>query len=425
MYLCGVRVLYLTYDGLTDPLGRSQVLPYLVGLRRRLQEGFRPDVVSFEKAERYAVSGEKLRAMLSGEGMDWHPQKFHTQPPFLSKAYDEWRFFQVASKLSSEKSYAAYHARSYVAGWVAHRLSARTGRPWLFDMRGFWADERRDYGFWPKGHPLYDYLYRIWKKREQTMLQTATAIIVLTEAAREVLVEWGIPPQKIAVIPCVADYDFFHLDASKREQTRAAIRYALDIPLDAVVFLYSGSLAWHYAPEDIVAIFEAAYRIDQRTFLLALTPHETASLEALIQGRGLPLSQYRVASAGRDEVPRYLSAANAGIATVQTGFSKAGSSFTKVAEYLAADLPVIATAIGDVKKLAGQIPGLFPYQTQKEIPSVVEQVFQFLRQERFTLPAPLSVLTRPTLSLEVGLDRYQAVYEGLFQEEGRRRVLTT
>jgi hypothetical protein len=56
---------------------------------------------------------------------------------------------------------------------------------------------------------------------------------------------------------------------------------------------------------------------------------------------------------------------------------------------------------------------------------VVERVFQFLRQERFTLPAPLSVLTRPTLSLEVGLDRYQAVYEGLFQEEERRCVLTT
>ncbi len=425
MYLCGVRVLYLTYDGLTDPLGRSQVLPYLVGLRQRLQEGFRPDVVSFEKAERYAVSGEKLRAMLSAEGIDWHPQKFHTRPPFLSKAYDEWRFFQVASKLSSEKSYAAYHARSYVAGWVAHRLSARTGRPWLFDMRGFWADERRDYGFWPKGHPLYDYLYRIWKKREQTMLQTATAIIVLTEAAQDILVEWGLPPIKIAVIPCVADYDFFHLDSAEREQARTAIRHALNIPLEAVVFLYSGSLAWHYALEDIVAIFEAAYRIDQRTFLLALTPHETASLEALIRERGLPLSQYRVASAKREEMPHYLSTADAGIATNQPVFAKKGTSPTKVAEYLAADLPVIATAIGDVKKLAGQIPGLFPYQTREEIPSVVERVFQFLRHEKFALPAPLSVLTRPILSLEVGLNRYQAVYEGLFQEVERRRVLTT
>jgi hypothetical protein len=135
VYLCWVRVLYLTYDGLTDPLGRSQILPYIVGLRRRIGEVFAPDIVSFEKTERYAASGEKLRGMLSTEGIGWYPQKFHTKPPLLSKAYDEWRFFQVAWKLTRERSYDVYHARSYVAGWVAHRLSARTGRPWLFDMR--------------------------------------------------------------------------------------------------------------------------------------------------------------------------------------------------------------------------------------------------------------------------------------------------
>jgi glycosyltransferase involved in cell wall biosynthesis len=425
VYLCWVRVLYLTYDGLTDPLGRSQILPYIVGLRRRIGEVFAPDIVSFEKTERYAASGEKLREMLSTEGISWYSQKFHTKPPLLSKAYDDWRFFQVAWKLTRERSYDVYHARSYVAGWVAHRLSARTGRPWIFDMRGFWADERRDYGFWPQGHPLYNYLYHLWKKREQTMLKAATAIIVLTEAAKEVLLSWGIPSQKITVIPCVADYEFFHLAPAQRQQTRQSIRETLNIPADATLLLYSGSLASHYAPEDIVDIFEAAYRIDPKVFLLVLTPNETSSLERLIQQRGLPLSQYRAAFASRMEMPSYLSAADVGMATVLPTFAKVGSSFTKVAEYLAADLPVIATAIGDVKKLAGQLPGLFPYQSREEIPSVVERVFQFLRQERLTLPAPLSVLTRPILSLEVGLDRYQAVYEGLFQEEERRRVLTT
>jgi hypothetical protein len=56
---------------------------------------------------------------------------------------------------------------------------------------------------------------------------------------------------------------------------------------------------------------------------------------------------------------------------------------------------------------------------------VVERVFQFLRQERFTLPAPLSILTRPTLGLEIGLDRYQALYERFFSSEAPPRVLAT
>ncbi len=42
------RILYLSHNGLTEPLGRRQVLPYVVGLASR---NFELTVVSFEKAE--------------------------------------------------------------------------------------------------------------------------------------------------------------------------------------------------------------------------------------------------------------------------------------------------------------------------------------------------------------------------------------
>ena len=44
------HVLYLSYDGMTDPLGQSQVLPYIIGLS---QEGFQFTLISFEKKDRY------------------------------------------------------------------------------------------------------------------------------------------------------------------------------------------------------------------------------------------------------------------------------------------------------------------------------------------------------------------------------------
>jgi len=425
MYFCGVRLLYLTYDGLTDPLGQSQVLPYIQGLRRRLGELFQPDILSFEKWERYQPIGSKLYQTLSAEGIGWYPQSFHRSPPLLAKVYDAWLFKQAAIRLHKQRGYAVYHARSYVAGWVAHQLSQKTGRPWIFDMRGFWADERRYHGHWPQNHPLYRWLYRLWKKRERLMLHTATEIVVLTEAAKEVLLSWGIPPQKITVIPCVADYEFFHLEPAQRQQTRQSIRKKLNIPADAPLLLYSGSLASHYAPGDIVDIFEAAYKIDPKVFLLVLTPDETSFLERLIQQRGLPLSQYRAAFASRMEMPSYLSAADVGMATVLPTFAKVGSSFTKVAEYLAADLPVIATAIGDVERLAQRLPGIFPYTSPESIPTAVQRLFHFLREEKRTLTPSLSARTRPVLGLEVGLDRYQALYERLFSLEARPRVLAT
>ncbi len=53
MYICCVKnqnVLYISYDGMTDPLGQSQVLPYLIGLS---EQGYAFDLISFEKKERF------------------------------------------------------------------------------------------------------------------------------------------------------------------------------------------------------------------------------------------------------------------------------------------------------------------------------------------------------------------------------------
>ncbi len=39
------KALFIMYDGLTDPLGQSQVLPYL----KELSKNYRFDVIGFEK----------------------------------------------------------------------------------------------------------------------------------------------------------------------------------------------------------------------------------------------------------------------------------------------------------------------------------------------------------------------------------------
>ena len=65
--------LYITYDGLLDPLGASQILPYLYGI----SEHSGPiHILSFEKPERFAVGRDSLRADLDRRGITWHPLLF-------------------------------------------------------------------------------------------------------------------------------------------------------------------------------------------------------------------------------------------------------------------------------------------------------------------------------------------------------------
>ena len=46
-----MNVLYLSYDGMTDPLGQAQVIPYLQELSSK--HGHTYTLISFEKKERY------------------------------------------------------------------------------------------------------------------------------------------------------------------------------------------------------------------------------------------------------------------------------------------------------------------------------------------------------------------------------------
>ena len=85
-----------------------------------------------------------------------------------------------------------------------------TGSKLLFDMRGFWADERVDGGLWPKGGDLY----RLARSRSGFLLESADHIVTLTRAF-ESRGQGGESPglrrriASLSVIPTCADLSLF------------------------------------------------------------------------------------------------------------------------------------------------------------------------------------------------------------------------
>jgi hypothetical protein len=89
-----------------------------------------------------------------------------------------------AVELYKRKQFDAVHCRSYVAAEIGLLLKRRYGVKMIFDMRGFWADEKVDNGQWNLRNPFYKKLYRFYKKKENAFLLGADAIISLTEKAK-------------------------------------------------------------------------------------------------------------------------------------------------------------------------------------------------------------------------------------------------
>ena len=146
-------VLYISYDGMLEPLGQSQVLAYL----NRLATGRRIHLISFEKPEDWANIAERERIAqgIAGAGIVWHPLRYHKRPTAVATAWDIFCGIALGLWLVLRHRLGIVHARSYVSSVMALTIKRITGVKYLFDMRGFWADERIDGNLWPRTGRMY------------------------------------------------------------------------------------------------------------------------------------------------------------------------------------------------------------------------------------------------------------------------------
>ena len=143
---------------MTDPLGQSQVIPYLQGLTKL---GYQFTIISFEKKERFKKNGSDIRLLLDSSGIKWEPQLFSKRPPVLAKLYDVWKLNTAVLKLHKKEKFAFTHCRSYIAAGAGLKLYRRYKIPFLFDIRGFWVDERVDSRQWNLKNPAHFFFFKM------------------------------------------------------------------------------------------------------------------------------------------------------------------------------------------------------------------------------------------------------------------------
>jgi len=402
----GAAVLYLSYDGMTDPLGRSQVLPYLLGLSKR---GHRISLISFEKPERTAEERKTVADLCTDSGIDWHPLPYHHRPPVLSSIADVGRMYRLALRLHRDRRFDLVHCRSYIPALAGLRLKRRTGIRFLFDMRGFWADERLEGGGWNMANPLFAGVYRYFKRREREFWAEADQIVSLTHEGTQVLEAARRQGNKVApvtIIPCCVEFDVFPpANAERRDRARAL----LGIGPDEHVLGYIGSLGGNYMVDEMLDFF-AAYRERYRPAkFLFVTQVPAEQIRAAAHSRGIPLHAILVRAAGRAEVAKLMAAADTGIAFKQASFSAKACSPTKLGEMLAMELPVIVNdGVGDVAQVvdetgAGVVIDRFDRQSYERALDSLESLRPKMDRWR--------VASRKWFDLEQGVDRYDAIYQ--------------
>ena len=343
------KSLYICYFGVREALVQTQVIPYLLEIAKDNIEitllTFEPDLKTKWTPEQI----EKERAALAEKGIKWLCLAYHKRPSVPATAYDIFNGAWYISRLLRKEKYDILHGRVHIPtlmGALARKLSKHKPKL-LFDIRGFFPEEYTDAGVWPEG----GWLYRSAKRVEAWLLDEADGFVVLTKKAREILFpeskETGFDEEgrPVEVIPCCVDLERFK---TANEWSRREVRAELGIG-DRKVIAYAGSFGGWYLTKEMLDFFEAAREHDPNTFILILTQRDVEKVSKLLAERGFRENDYFVGSVTAGELPRYLSSADIAISFIKACYSKLSSSPTKIAEYLACGLPIVAnTGVGDV-----------------------------------------------------------------------------
>jgi glycosyltransferase involved in cell wall biosynthesis len=407
------QVLYISYDGLTDPLGQSQILPYLVGLSKL---GYVFSIITCEKPGRFEEGRKHIESICMENGISWYPLIYHKKPPVLSTIRDIIGIRKLAFQLHAKKNFALVHCRSYISALVGLAFKRKKQVPFIFDMRGFWADERIDGGIWNLSNPVYRLVYHFFKSKEAAFIQFSDVIISLTESGKQVIHTWPTMAhsKKIMVIPCCVDMDLFNrrsLDESKIQELKTG--------LDAELIIgYYGSLGTWYQLEEMLDQIVAIRQKYPRAKLLVVTKDIwEKSHQSMAFKKGLDETTIVVKSAERREMPYYMAIADFSIFFIQTCFSKLASSPTKHGEIMSMGLPLMANAgVGDVDKIIHDsksgcivhpLNAVGYQQAVEAIPSLLELNADLIRE----------ACTR-VYSLEHGLSKYAEAYQLALKNTG-------
>lgn len=393
---------------MTDPLGQGQVINYLIGLSKK---GYKFDILSSEKEDHFEKEGNYIQQLLRDNNITWFPLKFHTKPPLVSKLLDKYLLIKKAKELFKKNNYAFIHCRSYIGAEIGLKLKEEFKVKYLFDMRGFWPDEKVDAKHWDQSKLFWRVVYKNYKKIEKKLLINADEVISLTYAAKnEIEKKSYLPNSKIVnVIPCCTDTEKYQFITN---QKRRSAKQSLKINEDNYVVGYLGSMGVLYMIPELVKIFSIIKKLKPTAILLVISKSDPEIIYKEIDKNEIKKDEVIIRSVSFKEVPDYLSAFDVSISLKSMTYGNIGTSPVKLGECLCSGIPVISgDGVGDVTQIteslnAGYIIRGYSKNDFDEFYNNFEKLEQINRKE-------LSEKATIFYSLSKGVSDYEDVYKKL------------
>lgn len=405
------RLLYITSDGLLEPLGFSQVVRVVEGLARA---GWPYAILSLEKPRDLENSTRvsMVRKRLIAAGVPWYPFPYDWSGTSRAAVENMKTLVREATRLASERRLIGIHARAYhgaVAAWSAW-LAYRT--PYLFDTRSYWVDERIEESRW------FTTPIRLGIARgvEHQLFAAAAGIVTLTELQADDVRTGQFGPAKgreIRCIPTCANFDDFRrmpLDSLTSVPIDIRDRLAGKLTIGIV-----GSINRSYLVDETLELARRILALRSDAHLLVLSSQREA-YEAAIAKAGVDDRRVTIVKAEHDLMPQWLSLIDWGMLLLQpNSAAKRASMPTKLAEFFGCGVRQIHfgcnAEVGEWVRRAGSGISLDAVDSSS-LERAAIQVSESVPNDH--LLGNARATTEHHFSLRSGIERYQSVLARTF-----------
>lgn len=391
------RVLYLTRNGLLEPLGQSQILSYLVPLSKE----YKFYIVSFEKEKDYddVEHYDRIKSICKENNIHWKPLHYKKGNRKVSVILGFFELIKTCVRIIKREKIDVIHARSYFPAFIAFFLNKIYKTPFIFDMRALWPEELVEAGrLKSKG-----FVWRGVKILEKKCLKKSIAVVSLTKAAVEYLDKTNPSlnlTNKTTVIPTCADLDRFKISENQKKKDRIVLScvgsmltgwFKLNILKEVI----------HYILENYENVYFEFLTRDNRKELLSKLALENKYSDRVVIDTVL-----------FKDMPNRIATHNGSVFFFTANISKLGSAPTRMAELLGVGIPVLTNSgVGDVGAIVNEhkIGVLIDSNTSEEIKKACDSFMNLVNQEGIANKCRETALQ--LFSLESGVKKYRKIYE--------------
>ena len=334
------NTLYVSYDGLSDPLGQSQIVPYLEYISKLKHNMY---LITFEKKNSFINYEKKIQIFIKENKINWSKIFFPKKNNRLRRFFDLVKLFFLSFYVIKINKVEIIHIRGFLPAIPILILSYFLNIKFIYDSRGLWVDERIDNGSLNNKKFIDKLIYKVLKKIENKIFLRSNAIIVLTRKAKRILKKNNLLTEPI-IIPCCADYK--HFNAVNNQLVINNFKKKFKIPFNKKIILYSGSTRGVYLFRDMLKFFNCFNKYNDKFIFLVVTNDYDYSNKII---KSFKNPNVYLMQGLRHEMPLFYSISDFMLCFIKPSYARQCSSPTKIAEAFASNLPIISNkGVGDI-----------------------------------------------------------------------------